>query len=528
MKNNQPVTNNEISFSNEEEIISTTDLKGQITSYNKTFLNISGFSPEELNGASHNIVRHPDMPPAAFSDLWSCMKADNHWMGMVKNRCKNGDYYWVDAYVTPIKENGQTTGYESVRAKPTPEQVQRADTIYKAINAGKKPTIGSFVQRLTLSNRLILANVFSVSVVGAAIFSTAAILQTLSYPLGIALGMLTAYVANKWALIPLADAVKEAKKDVDNPLMAMVYTGRTDEIGQIQLPGIMLQAKMRTVLGRINDAALTMSDISVESSGAVAGINKSIEIQAGETELVATAITEMTSSVQEVANTASHAASVAKNTDTLSEEGVAHASGAAEGLQVMTAAVNNIAEVVAQLADDTKNIDNILSVIQGVAEQTNLLALNAAIEAARAGEHGRGFAVVADEVRTLASRTQESTEEIHTVIDKLNVAVGTAVNVLADSQQSASDSEGLIMNAIDSLKGIASEIHNINDLNAQIASAVKEQSTVSEEVSENVNRISHSISDALDNSNSAEQMALDLSHKANEMQGMVVRFANNQ
>ncbi len=524
MKNNQPITNNEVTFPAGEEIISTTDLKGLITSYNKTFLNISGFSAEELDGVNHNVVRHPEMPPAAFSDLWSNMKAENHWMGIIKNRCKNGDYYWVDAYVTPILQDGKVTGYESVRSKPSAERIRRAESIYTAINTDKKPVLGSFLQRMTLANRSILANIVSLSTAGAAIFTTISSFGTISYLFGAVVGLATSYVTNKWALLPLTVALKVAQKEVNNPLMALIYTGRSDEIGQIQLPRMMLQAKIRTVLGRINDAAVSMSDLSVQSSTAVKGINQSIEAQAGETELVATAITEMTSSVHEVANTASHAATVAAEADTLSEQGVAHASGAADGLHVMTAAVNNIADVVAQLANDTKNIDNILSVIQGVAEQTNLLALNAAIEAARAGEHGRGFAVVADEVRTLASRTQQSTEEIHTVIDKLNKAVETAVAVLGSSQQSATESENLIMNAIDSLKGIATEIHSINDLNAQIASAVKEQSSVSEEVSGNVNRISHASATALESSDEAKKSAIDLADKATDLQEMIVRF----
>ena len=524
MKNNQPVTDNEVPFPKGEEIISTTDLKGIITGYNQTFINISGFSAEELDGVNHNLVRHPDMPPAAFSDLWSNMKAKNNWMGIVKNRCKNGDYYWVDAYVTPIFVNGEITGYESVRVKPSVEAVQRAEHIYKAINAGKTPTVGSFLERLTIAKRSFITTTLGLLAAGAAIMFTLDSFGSLSYLFGGLTGIVVNFVGNKWVLQPLNEALKGAQKEVNNPLMAMIYTGRADEIGQIQLPSMMLEAKIRTVLGRINDAALAMSDLSVQSSASVHNINESLQAQAGETEQVATAITEMTSSVHEVANTASHAASVAADADTLSQEGVAHASSAADGLQMMTAAVNNIADVVAQLADDTKNIDTILSVIQGVAEQTNLLALNAAIEAARAGEHGRGFAVVADEVRTLASRTQESTEEIHTVINKLNQAVETAVMVLGNSQQSATDSEGQILDAIESLKGIAVEIHNINDLNTQIASAVKEQSSVSEEVSGNVNRISHSSATALDGAGSAEQSAIVLADKAKDLQSMIVRF----
>ncbi len=524
MKQNLPITNTEVSFNDGEEIISTTDIKGALTAYNDTFLKISGFSPEELNGANHNVVRHPDMPPAAFADLWKNLKADKHWMGIVKNRCKNGDFYWVDAYVTPMVENGHVIGYESVRAKPSPERVKRAEKIYGDINKGAKPALGNFLQRLSIEKRSLIANATSLLLAGLALFTTINELGEYAYLVSLTAGFTSAYIANKWALLPLMQAVKIARKEVDNPLMALIYTGRSDEIGQIQLPRMMLQAKVRTILGRISDASTKISKSARDSSNSVQDINDSLHIQAGETDMVSTAITEMAASVGEVARTAAHAAGIAADADNHSQEGVEHASGAGEGLHLMTTAVNDIAEVVSQLATDTKNIDTILNVIQSVAEQTNLLALNAAIEAARAGEHGRGFAVVADEVRTLASRTQESTEEIQSLIAKLNTAVTTAVSVLSNSQESATESEKQITNAIDSLKGIATQIHSINDMNAQIATAVEEQSSVSEEVSGNVNRINHASVLALNGANEAKKSAVELAEQANDLNNMLERF----
>lgn len=139
MRNNQPVTQREVTLSADNHLVSSTNLKGVITHCNDHFIRISGFSKEELNGSPHNLVRHPDMPTAAFADLWNTVKAGQHWMGLVKNRTKNGDHYWVDAYVTPLYEGDQIVGYESVRIAPSREQISRAEKAYKLLNGGKNP-----------------------------------------------------------------------------------------------------------------------------------------------------------------------------------------------------------------------------------------------------------------------------------------------------------------------------------------------------------------------------------------------------
>ncbi|OMH32139.1 methyl-accepting chemotaxis protein [Motiliproteus sp. MSK22-1] len=153
MRTNLPVTDNEILLKEGDEIVSKTDLKGQIIDINQSFIEISGFTREELIGKSHNIVRHPDMPSEAFQDLWDKLKAERPWIGMVKNRCKNGDYYWVQANVTPIKDSGRVTGFMSVRTKPTRKQIEAADKLYQQINDGK----ASLYQKSLLSR----LNIFS-------------------------------------------------------------------------------------------------------------------------------------------------------------------------------------------------------------------------------------------------------------------------------------------------------------------------------------------------------------------------------
>jgi len=148
MKINEPVTNNEVVMEDGQFIVSTTDLKGRITSINRAFVEISGFTEKELIGQSHNIVRHPEMPPEAFEDLWNTIKQDRPWIGMVKNRCKNGDYYWVKANVTPLREHGRTIGYMSVRTKPSRQEIEQAESLYRDIRAGKATLKPGLLKRL--------------------------------------------------------------------------------------------------------------------------------------------------------------------------------------------------------------------------------------------------------------------------------------------------------------------------------------------------------------------------------------------
>src|SRR5690606_5822917 len=139
MRQNLPVTQRERTFPAEDRLISTTDLNSKITYCNDAFVAISGFTREELLGQPHNIVRHPDMPPPVFAHMWETLKQGKPWMGLVKNRSKNGDFYWVSAYVTPVYEDGRMIGYESVRSLPSRDQVARAEALYARLRAGKSP-----------------------------------------------------------------------------------------------------------------------------------------------------------------------------------------------------------------------------------------------------------------------------------------------------------------------------------------------------------------------------------------------------
>ncbi|WP_313237009.1 methyl-accepting chemotaxis protein [Delftia acidovorans] len=425
MRRNVYVTQREYPLSEGETLLSVTDLKGRIVYANDAFIRVSGFEAAELYGKAHSIVRHPDMPAAAFADMWSTIQRGLPWSALVKNRRKNGDHYWVRANASPIRHAGAVVGYLSVRTRPEPREVQQHAALYEQINAGVRSlglhrgfpvgrgAVGA-LQRWWRFRPLawrVQAVVAGLWLLGSAgLWSPA--LQASAVPLAQVwpawlIWSLACVAAGQWLrrrlLMPLAALRGQAQAVASGQQTDARFLQRTDEIGAIgsavRQTGLNLVSLVGDIQGKsdqVRRCALAVQQGSTELSDRTEAAAASLEQSAQAMQALASAIERSSAQAGEAAARARHGVDMAGQSSR------------------MVVQLDQGMRGVAQTSDQ---VGQISSLIDGIAFQTNLLALNAAVEAARAGEHGKGFAVVADEVRGLSQRSAHAARQIKALIE---------------------------------------------------------------------------------------------------------------
>jgi len=522
MKKQLFLTGSNIELNTGESLLSTTNLKGHCTYVNSNFLNISGFKEDELVGKNHNIVRHPDMPQAAFKDLWRTIRSGKPWMGLVKNRCKNGDYYWVDAYVMPIKKDGKTIEYQSVRFKPEEATIKRAEEIYKSLGK-EKSKWPKLLSTVNVKFKLLSTTLFCLALAAVPIlFELPSSVQLSAFLLAATSIALVSHLLLK----PLSAITIAARNIYDSSLMTKVYTGRTDEFGDVLLALKMQQSQVDSIVGRLSDTTDTLSDIATESSSSSEQAYQGALSQHHELTEASKAMSNMVTSSSNVAEHASKASESTLITLSEADNGNKVVKVAIDSINELAIGIKGAAEVIEKLSNHSDSIGDILSVIKAVSKQTNLLALNAAIEAARAGEHGRGFAVVADQVRTLAARTQESTLEIESVIDQLQEQIGQAVTAMDNSCEKAEVSVQETTLAGEAFKKIASAVNVASELNQQITSVSKNQSAIAYTVEKNILNISDSAQDASNGAQSNVSACQNMATTLQALNNLITQFVD--
>lgn len=468
MRNNLPVTGNEYPFPAGSTLVSTTDEKGRILYCNDSFIQVSGFLKEELLGQPHNLIRHPDMPEEAFRDLWATITAGKPWSAPVKNRRKNGDFYWVMANVTPIFDGGQPVGYMSVRTEATRVQIEAAELLYAhmrdearrgrartVLAAGniQAPGIRGALTRLTRIN--LTQKLLAMCAIGTgAGYALGAMLPGGLYrgagAAGLAVALTLALKLTSGLMArPLKELIRVANLMSGGDLSTTVALTRSDELGELQLALNQLSVNLRSVVrdARANsDAVVRATDHIVDGN---LDLSQRTESQASSLEETAAAMEQITGTVRNTAEAAQAASQLAKTVLSSTES-------SNQAVEAVTGSMRSIHEASSRITEITALIDSI-------AFQTNILALNAAVEAARAGEQGRGFAVVASEVRSLAQRSAAAAKEIHTLTEG-------AMARVKEGQQTATSAREAMQTAV-------SGVRRMHDLVDEISVATREQLT---------------------------------------------------
>ena len=452
------VTQNEYPLDDDTTLMSTTDVHSYITHANDTFVQVSGYQLDELTGQPHNMVRHPDMPKAAFADMWYTLQQGEPWSGIVKNRRKNGDHYWVRANAVPMVRRGQVTGYMSIRTKATAEEIAAVEPLYRALNDGsckKRVHKGLVVGKGWLGKLPAMPLRWRVRSVMAALFAVlAATLVATSagwIPLAAAaLVMLLGTLLFEQQIVrPVENVARQALKVATGERNSVQHLNRSDELGLTLRAVGQLGLMCRWLINDVSSQVVSVRDGSDRLAQGNEDLNDRTRQTVANVQQTVATMNQMAASVQSNSETAAEV-------DKLS---VAASSAATKGGNAMQTVVKTMDDI----ADSTQRIGSITSLINDIAFQTNILALNAAVEAARAGEQGKGFAVVAGEVRHLASRSASAANDIRKLID------ASASKVQSGSEQ--------VHAAGRTMDDIVEQVKNVTQLIAQISHATSEQAT---------------------------------------------------
>ncbi|WP_438462309.1 methyl-accepting chemotaxis protein [Marinomonas sp. PE14-40] len=513
-------SHNEQQLASDANILSTTDLKSKIQYVNPDFEKISGYSMDELVGEKHNIIRHPDMPSAAFTDMWQHLLEQKSWMGVVKNRCKNGDHYWVDAYASPVIKDGEVLEYQSVRRRPNEKVKARAETVYQALNQGKKPSFAKY-PRFSLFSKILASNSLILCLLFLLVQNqTSSFISLMEFISLLALSSLVTV----WLFKPIQTSLKKAAKISDSDLAKYIYTGRVDEAGQIELALTRLKGETAAVVGRISNFSKIIRRKQQDLQDCIADNQMGLMSLSSDFNHIESAMSNMSGAISDVAHNSTQAANIAGQAAMDMQSSLAAVNESEQVVGGMIAKVKDATNIMDDLESQSSAISSVVEVIRDVAEQTNLLALNAAIEAARAGERGRGFAVVADEVRALATRTHDSTNEIVKAIDSLQLSAEAASRQMRDTLESAHQCDTQTQNAVNSIGAVQQGIEGIHSHADQIAQVMEEQNAAAKTINGYMSQVSQTTNEIASRSKQDLNTCNEMQTLAQKMDALAGQF----
>ncbi len=506
MKINLPVTQSEIPFPKGRYIVSRTDLKGIITHVNDTFVEVSGFSREELIGKNHNIVRHPDMLPGAFAWMWDTIKQGRPWQGVVKNRAKSGDHYWVDTLVVPVLKDGRVDGYMSVRSEPTRGQVSDAESFYQKLKEGSVSIPRTpLLKRISLKVKLHGLVVFLIGLqvaggvvhqfgpsLGLDVGTTGHLLRTFGV-LGI-LSSVALLLTQRQVLGIMDRIVGRLQNIIEGRLTDAIPIVREDELGRLNDSLLIMQTHLKVMMSEIVEAADLIGDSARALNSEMEQTRQATEQQSGAVTRIASAVEELVAAVDDIADNAQKAEQAVEASRSLLGQASASMQDSQSATSNVVTTVDAAGKTMADLSRSIQAIEKITQVIHGIADQTNLLALNAAIEAARAGESGRGFAVVADEVRKLAEQSARQTAEIAASVHDIQRVTQQALSTMESAGEHVMSTDNAMQSARSGLDSVVSNGDSVAQIARQITDGTRQQSSAGTEIAGQVEGILGGIS----------------------------------
>lgn len=512
MRSNIPVTQKEYLLNEKTTLLSTTNTQSHITYANSAFIDASGFGENQLMGEPHNIIRHRDMPPAAFADMWFTLQQGDSWTGMVKNRRHNGDHYWVRANVTPVWHNEQLTGYISVRTVPARQEIEQSEQLYHKINNNNFK--GHRLFKGIIIRRGVLACLSA--------FKWLSIRQRVNYAIGIslflALGIIFLAInpliqAGAFTLLflllaiylkyqichPVKQILAQMQKVVAGRKPDSIHLNRVDELGMMMRLVNQAGLNLNSLVDDVSTQIAGIQEISKRVSQEGTALHRRSEETSANLQQTAAAIEEIGSAVQQTADTAAQTMTMADRTS----------ANASEGGDFMKQTIG----MMQSISRDNGQIVDIIGVIDSIAFQTNILALNAAVEAARAGESGRGFAVVAAEVRNLAQHSASAAKEITSLIEKNVANVNAGVSMVEQTETH--------------LTAMIEDVFQMSTMIREIGLATREQTQALELINDSISRIGTMTDNNAAMVESVRDAAGSLSRRSSRLQQAVSVFGTS-